>query len=354
MSDDPFLAKLKRDAEAERSQPDTTGPEVELAPVSAAAPEPGTPPHPEAPPPGEAMQARQGRTSRPEQARTRSTYRDRRALAFWQSSVAAAFIQRRITGSETLTAAGYFTQLVDSSLRGGAAISLRGKSPVLECELLHEGACGSMTFLDSSAERLDYARVRVPDDLKGAVEFAAGEPADHDPAGPISLVVCDSVLHRVANPGAVIERLAGWLAPEGLVYVHEFVGPNQFQWSDAQLEIVNRLLASLPEGLRVDLASEAGEVKTAISRPDEARFIRDHPTEAVSSAEIRGALDEHLEPVVVKPYGGAIFHQLFARIMGNFVRRPELVEMLLEFDAILTDCEVVESDYLWAAYRRRR
>nr|MDQ3725902.1 hypothetical protein [Actinomycetota bacterium] len=64
-------------------------------------------------------------------------------------------------------------------------------------------------------------------------------------------------------------------------------------------------------------------------------------------------LDAHLEPITVKPYGGAIFHQLFARIMGNFARRPELVRLILEFDAILTDLGTVESDYLWAAYRSR-
>ena len=184
------------------------------------------------------------------------------------------------------------------------------------------------------------------------MKYEHADPLAFDPGEPVGLVVANSVLHRVEDPGAVVERLAGWLAPGGMVYVDEFVGPDRFQWTDTQLEIVNQLLSCLPEELRLDLAGERGEQKVEIARPDRERFARDHPNEAVASSRIREALDAHLEPVEVRPYGGAIFHQLFARIMGNFVRRPEVIRLILELDAILTDRDVVGSDYLWAAYRK--
>jgi SAM-dependent methyltransferase len=333
--EDPFLSKLKREAEEDRG----ARPEPEPSPESdSALPPPDSPPLTRAP----------RRTS----ARVRSTYRDRRALAFWQSRVATAFIQRRITGDEETSPASYFSELVDADLAKGAALSLRGGNPALECELLRHGACGSLTFVDNSASRLDYARARIPDELAAAVEFVQGDAGGHAPSAAVDLVVCNSTLHRFADPDAVVGRLAGWLAPGGMVYVDEYVGPDRFQWTDDQIGIVNQLLVCLPEEFRIDLASETDEIKTVISRPDEERFIRDHPSEAVASKRVREALDAHLEPVVVKPYGGAVFHQLFARIMGNFVRRPELVELILELDAILTDRGVVESDYLWGAYRR--
>ena len=107
-----------------------------------------------------------------------------------------------------------------------------------------------------------------------------------------------------------------------------------------------------PEELRVDLAGAGDKPKTEIGRPDREASSRDHPHEAVAGSRIRAALDARTEPVEARPYGGAVFHQLFARIMGNFVRRPELVRLILELDAILTDNGVVASDYLWAAYRR--
>ena len=143
-----------------------------------------------------------------------------------------------------------------------------------------------MTVLDSSAERLDYARARIPDELRQKVQFERGDPFEYAPAQPLALIVANSVLHRFADPAALVSRMADWLAPGGMVYVDEFVGPDRFQWTDAQLEIVNQLLACLPEELRLDLAGEPGVVKTEIGRPDLERFSRDHPSEAVASSRI--------------------------------------------------------------------
>ncbi len=53
------------------------------------------------------------------------------------------------------------------------------------------------------------------------------------------------------------------------------------------------------------------------------------------------------------PYGGAVVHQLFSRIMGNFADRPDLVGVLMEVDALLTDTGVLRSDYVWGVWRRR-
>ena len=325
MSEDPFLARLKARAAEAAAPPEPSRRESRARPESRPGREPRDP----------------------------NAYRDRRAIAFWQSPLAQAFIRRRITGDEEIAPARYFAGLADQSLRAGAGVVLRGGDPALACELLRYGACARATIVDDSRERLDYAQVRIPEDLRARVELVCADPLEYAPDEPPAVVASLSVLHRLPDPGAAVARVAQWLPPGGLLYVDEFVGPDRFQWTERQLEIVNRLLACLPEELRRDLADPAGEaIKEEIGRPDLERFTRDHPEEAVAGSRIREALDAHLEPVAVKPYGGAVFHQLFARIMGNFVRRPEIVRLALEFDAILTDLGAVDSDYLWAAYRR--
>ncbi|MEX0972455.1 MAG: methyltransferase domain-containing protein [Solirubrobacterales bacterium] len=275
-----------------------------------------------------------------------------RVLAFWQSDIANAHIRRLISGDESVSTASHFAELLDDFHRGSAAVSLRGGDPALEVELLRSDACRTIAIVDGAAERLEYGRARVPEELRQRVVFAQANLSTYEPDEPLGLVVAKSALHRCEDPDAIVSRLTGWLAPGGMVYLDEFVGPDRFQWSDAQIEIVNRLLACLPEELRRDLTSKDGEAKSAIGRPDEGRFRRDNPSEAVAGSRIRQALDSHLEPVEVRPYGGAVFHQLFARIMGNFAGRPEIVRLILELDAILTDRGVLESDYLWAAYRK--
>jgi SAM-dependent methyltransferase len=340
MSDDPFLARLKAraqqtvPAEAEEQPPRTEAqPPEPRRPRERSRPEPRPRPH------------------RRNTGATAATS-DRRAVAFWQSEIARAHIRRRITGDEETPPTRYFAGLLDEQLRNGSALVLRGGDPSFAVELLRERACARVTIVDDSKERLDYARVRVPEDLREKVQLAEADPLEYDPSEPPAVVASVSALHRLPDPDTAIARIAEWLAPGGLLYVDEFVGPDRFQWTERQLDIVNRLLACLPEELRRDLSNRSGEVKEEIGRPDLERFTRDHPTEAVSPSRIRTALDTHLEPVAVKPYGGAVFHQLFARIMGNFARRPELVRLVLELDAILTDLGAVESDYLWAAYRK--
>ena len=278
------------------------------------------------------------------------SYRDRRAVAFWQSELAAAHIRRRISGSEDIDQATFFAGLLSDSHRSAEAASLRVGDPALEVALLRNRACRSIVFVDPSSQKLDYARARIPEELRDKVHFEQEDPAAYDPGRELGLVVSNSYLHRVEDPAEVIGRIASWLTPDGMVYIDEFVGPDRFQWAETQIEIVNRLLSALPDELRMDLAG-GEEPKARIARPDRDRFARDNPTEAVASSRIRGALESALEPVEVRPYGGAIFHQLFARIMGNFVRRPEVVRLILETDAILTDQGVVGSDYLWGAYR---
>jgi hypothetical protein len=323
VSGDPFLERLKERAK----RPGATEPEPASPPAAA--------------PPARASEP----APAPDQA-------DRRALAFWQSPVANAFIRERISGDGEVSPAGFFASLADESVRGGPALSLRAGDTKLECELLRLGACAKMTILGATPERREYFGARIPDELRARVDLEHAEAPDFTPPEPLTVVIANSSLHRSADPDALVARIGEWLAPGGMVYVDEFVGPDRFQWTDAQIEIVNQLLASLPQELRRDLANESNGVKSEIGRPDPQRFARDHPTEAVAGERIRAALDANLEAVALRPYGGAIYHQLFARIMGNFADRPELVRAILAFDAILTERGVVDSDYLWAAYRK--
>jgi SAM-dependent methyltransferase len=343
MSDDPFLARLK--ARAEKA----------VAAAEEAVPETAKDPGPPATEPAETQQPPQRPRRQPRPRRSASAptaaYSDRRAVAFWQSEIAQAHIRRRITGDEEVPPTRYFAGLLEESVRDGTAVVLGGGDPSLAVELLREGACAKVAIIDDSQERLDYARARVPEDLRAKVDLTQADLLAYEPEQPPTLVATVSALHRLPDPDAAVARITQWLAPGGLVYVDEFVGPDRFQWTERQIEIVNRLLACLPEELRRDLSTR-GEIKKEIARPDPERFTRDHPNEAVAPTQIRPALDAHLDPITVKPYGGAIFHQLFARIMGNFARRPELVRLILEFDAILTDLEAIDSDYLWAAYRK--
>ena len=273
-------------------------------------------------------------------------------LAFWQSPVARAAINRRITGDPELGPETHFARRHGPAIVAPLALSLRASDAKLELALVEAGACERLVGLDDDQGRVDFATGRIPEPLREQVRFQLGTLEQFQAPEPLGAVVCRSFLHRRADLEDVLDRLAALLAPGGLVFVEDFVGPARFQWTDAQLDAINRLLARLPEELLADLAATDGRRKRSVERPDVEAWIASNPNDAVRSDEILALLDARLQRVEVCPYGGAIFHQLFSRIMGNFAGRPELVGVLMEVDALLTDTGVLDADYVWGVWRR--
>jgi SAM-dependent methyltransferase len=273
-------------------------------------------------------------------------------LAFWQSPVARAAINRRITGDPELGPETHFARRHGPAIVAPLALSLRASDAKLELALVEAGSCERLIGLDNDQGRVDFATGRVPEPLREQIRFQLGTLEDFQAPEPLGAVVCRSFLHRREDLESVIDRFAELLAPGGLVFVEDFVGPARFQWTDQQLDAINRLLARLPEELLTDLAATDGRRKRSVERPDVEAWIASNPHEAVRSDEILPLLDARFERVEVCPYGGAVFHQLFSRIMGNFAGRPELVGVLMEVDALLTDAGVLGADYVWGVWRR--
>jgi SAM-dependent methyltransferase len=273
-------------------------------------------------------------------------------LAFWQNPIARATINRRITGDPELAPETYFARRHGPSIVASHALSLRASDAKLELALVEAGSCERLTGLDDEQSRVDFANGRVPEPLRQRVGFELGTLEQWQPPEPLGAVVIRSFLHRREDLEVVLDRLAALLEPGGLLFVEDFVGPARFQWTDAQLQAINRLLARLPAELLTDLSATDGRRKRSVERPDLAERIAASPHEAVRSDEILPQLDERFERVEVCPFGGAVFHQLFSRIMGNFAGRPDLIGVLMEVDALLTDTGVLDSDYVWGVWRK--
>ncbi len=276
---------------------------------------------------------------------------DRTVRSFWQSPVVMAEINRRITGDPRCKPHEYFVRRYCRSPRK-RGLSLGCGDGGFERELLRLGACEHLVAVDLSPERLERARANTPAELAGRIEYVCANLETWEPAEEFDLVFAKGVLHHVDGLERLLSIVAETLPEEGLLYVDEFVGPSRFQWSDAQLAIVNRLLARLSEDLRADLVDPAHGPKAPARRPSVDAMIEADPSEAVRSAELRELLRGPLEPLEEREWGGAIFHLLFSRIMGNFTDNDDLVRTIMEVDAILTEAKVVDCDCLFGVYGR--
>jgi SAM-dependent methyltransferase len=277
---------------------------------------------------------------------------NRDQLAFWQSPVARASVNRRVTGDPGLAPEIDFARRHGPVIPAPHVVSLKASDAKFEIALIEAGSCERLTGLDPDPGRRNFANGRIPVPLRGRMEFIDGDLDTFQAPEPVGAIVARSVLHGEPDLEARLDLLHATLVPDGLLFVDDFVGPARFQWTDRQLRIVNRLLERLPDELRVDLAAEDGRLKDEVRRPDAADWAAANPHQAVRSDEVVALLDDRFERVDVRLYGGAVFHQLFSRIMGNFVGRPELIGLLMEVDGLLTDEAGLSSDYVWGAWRR--
>jgi SAM-dependent methyltransferase len=307
----------------------------------------------ESPPAEVPVESSKPKPPAPESAAARLAQTNRGQLAFWQSQVARAAINRRITGDPTLSPETFFAMTHGPAMPAVHALSLRAGDARLETALVEAGKCRQVTGLDIDEQRAESANRNVPQSLRALIRFRQGLLEEWRPAEPVGAVLARSVLHRQADLEGVLDRVLTVLAPGGLLFVDDFIGPARFQWTDTQLDAINRLLACLPEEMLVDLTAEDGRRKRIVNRPVRDKFAASNPDDAVRSDEIVGLLDERFERVDVRLYGGALYHQFFTRIMGNFAARPELVKMVMEVDAVLTDSGILASDYVWGVWRRR-
>ena len=105
--------------------------------------------------------------------------------------------------------------------------------------------------------------------------------------------------------GSELERLyadvAALLVPGGWFFLDEYVGPDRFQWPDAQQRHLNSLLDLLPPRLRM---TTDGRLKGNARRPSVQEVIAVDASEAVRSSELLPLLPRHFDVQAVRPYRG--------------------------------------------------
>ncbi len=172
------------------------------------------------------------------------------------------------------------------------------------------------------------------------------------PEAAYDFVIAKMSLHHFEALEHVYEQVARSLAPGGLFMFNEFVGPSRFQWTDLQLELMNRMWRSMPERNR-----KASPVQS-IGRPTIREMLAIDPTESVRSAEILPLLSERFEVVEHKPYGGTLLHMLLTHVMSTFDLGDDGQRAFLRswflFERTLIERGALPSDFAYVVARPLR
>jgi SAM-dependent methyltransferase len=161
-----------------------------------------------------------------------------------------------------------------------SGLSVACGSGAAEREFLRLGICDRFHGIDMSPEAIAEAREsgRGLDLTYAAADLnrVALEPGAYD------LAITQNGLRNVLELEHLAEQIWRSLKPGGYLWIHDYIGESQFQFSDLRLDIANRILAVLPERYRRDRLRD--RVLSRIVRPNPEALSS--PFEAVRSAEI--------------------------------------------------------------------
>ncbi|MEP6994710.1 MAG: class I SAM-dependent methyltransferase [Acidobacteriota bacterium] len=219
-------------------------------------------------------------------------------------------------------------------------------SASLSLELHSLGATREVEGVDASPERIQEAEnrrtaTRVPGRFAvGDANDLALQPEHYD------LIVSSHSFHHFLELERVMEQVLRALTPRGLFILEEFVGPTQFQWTDAQIDVTRSLMAQIPERYRM---LRWNAVKPYEGRPTVKDVVAASPFESIRSAEITPLFERYFRMVHRRNLGGTIQHLLYNGIIHNFAPGEPEAERILrgifEVEDALVDSALLPSDF---------
>jgi SAM-dependent methyltransferase len=131
------------------------------------------------------------------------------------------------------------------------------------------------------------------------------------------VVFASGSVHHVKALEHLLIQVSQTLKPNGYLFLDEYIGPNQFQWPDSQLAIINEQIELMPERLKVSV-SRPHHVKGPVKRYTIDEMNAVDPSEAIRADNIVPLVRWLFDVIEIKGFGGSLLHQLLEHIMGNF------------------------------------
>jgi SAM-dependent methyltransferase len=218
----------------------------------------------------------------------------------------------------------------------------------------HAGSSRETHGIDISEDRIAEAeRIRVAQGIPGEFRVADVNTATL-PRNAYDLIFSSHSLHHFLALEHVFAEVHEALTPNGLFILEEFVGPTQFQWTDAQIDVVRTLMSLLPNDLRM---LRWNAVKPYEGRPTVAEVVAASPFESIRSAEIVPLFRRFFRVLELRPLGGTLQHLLYNGIVHNFTldRRDATahVQAIIAVEDALIESGLLPSDFMLLVGMRR-
>jgi SAM-dependent methyltransferase len=226
----------------------------------------------------------------------------------------------------------------------------------LERHGLAVGLARRFEAFDASAGAVELARRLAQEHhVEDRVEYFVADLNEHCfPDGRYDAAFASMAVHHIRNLEHFFAQVRRALKPGALFIMNEYVGPNQFQWTNRQLELADDLLMRIPERYRRSLLS--GHIKVRNNRLPLDHMNAVDPTEAIRSSDIIPLLRTYFDVVEQVDYGGTLLNLALEEITGNFAETPEdlaVLELLFEAERDYLKRGVIPSDFTVLVARKK-
>lgn len=225
-------------------------------------------------------------------------------------------------------------------LKPRRGLSLGCGSGRAERSFLAQGVCESFHGVDIAAQAIEQAILAAAQQGSNCTYETQDLNDLVLPEASYDLIVAQTSLHHVLRLEHVLDQIAKSLTPGGVLWVHDYIGESQFQFSDDRLRIMNDILAVLPESLTYNHFSK--NVVKRVNRREPGTLVS--PFESIRSGEIKTLLLERFD--VVKMYEESCFMHRIAGLgmKQNFVDEANanaMFELLFYFDRLLVEKNIL-------------
>src|SRR5215831_3417004 len=112
-------------------------------------------------------------------------------------------------------------------------------------------------------------------------------------------------IHHIAALEHLLIQVSQSLKPNGYLFLDEYIGPNQFQWPDSQLSIINEQIELMPERFKMAV-TEPPWLKGPIIRHTVEEMNAVDPSEAIRADHIVPLVSTFFDVSEVKGCGGSL------------------------------------------------
>ena len=228
-------------------------------------------------------------------------------------------INFKVSGARNINRFEYFlNRYLQGKMPVERALTLGSGLGELELGLCQYGFARSHEGVDLSDEAIRAAQEKAATKGMDHLQYRTANLNSITLEGEAYDVVFGvSSIHHTESLEHLFGQVHRALKPRGYFFLDEFIGPSRFQWTDAQVRVINHELRRLPKSLR-RLISDRRKLKERMRRKSVSEIVMADPSEAVRSSEILPLLSRYFTILEIKGYGGAILHELLYDIAGNF------------------------------------